>query len=559
MAATGVAAATSCSGEAARMPSMADVEKNGQDTQQQLQALVVQQAQMRDRCAGLEKALAEHVREQAQELAKLQEAIDEKIDAATEQLGVALNAEREMQHNCLRNELCKLQETLQRSEDAKLSDSMKLSDGMKLSESNTLQDASLAAENVFSRRALWKIRHFKNRLAALLHASKERASFRSPSFSVSALPEMLMELQMAACEMDVLIPLPGAQPLPIPGSCSLQLWVPSGLQLAFRVTLGTGDASVSHRFEHSFAVETLSSVDQVGRVCVQMPNFCQLDQVWNRSTDTMEIAFELLEFCCRPVRVGCRPLEHRPPEVADEENDEISVVRSGTCETLLQERVSSELLAVRNRCVRRIEWRLEGCSRLLDLCHVGESVDSPAFAAAGLERIQLHFYPRGNETGTSEGPRQACALYISGPSRTTLRGTLWVGSNSRQLEHHFQHKGEAGGRSKFGPLETQLDCNDAIMLALDVVEVESDLPEVNGSLCLRGVGSVAGTANGSRVVGSKTTSGTQAVQGTRASLRLRRGDPSKTQELVKCVSLPTLDARHQHLPIMKGRRRGGIG
>lgn len=274
--------------------------------------------------------------------------------------------------------------------------------------------------------------------------------------------------------------------------------------------------------------------------------------------DTMEIKFEILEFFCRPVRVGCRPLEHRPSEVADEENDEMSVVRSGTSETLLQERVSSELLAVRNRSVRRIEWRLEGCSRLLDLCRVGESVDSPAFAAAGLERIQLHFYPRGNESGTSEGPRSACALYISGPSRTTLRGMLWVGSNSRQFEHHFQHKGEAGGRSKFGPLETQLDCNDSIMLALDVVEVESDLPEMNGSLCLREVGSIAGNAHGGRA-GSKTTTGTQAVQGTRASLRLRRGDPSKTQELVKCVSLPTLDARHQHPPIMKGRRRAGVG
>lgn len=394
----------------------------------------------------------------------------------------------------------------------------------------------------------------------MLKESKEGANFRSPGFSVSALPEMRMELQMAACEIDIFIPLPGAQALPIPGSCTLQLWAPAGLQLTFRVTLGSGDASVSHRFEHSFAVETaMSSVDQIGRISFQMPNLCQLDQVWNRITDTVDVTFELLEFCCRPVHLACHQLEEGRPEVADAEDDEMTFVRSGISETLLQERVRSELQAVRNRSVRRIEWRLEGCSRLLDLCRVGESVDSPAFAAAGLERIQLHFYPRGNETGTLEGSRPACALYISGPSKTTLRGMLWVGSNSRQLEHRFQHKGEAGGRSKFGPLETQLDCNDAILLALDVTDVESDLPEVNSSLCLREVGSIAGTAHSGRVSGTKTTTGTQPVHGTKASLRLRRGDPSKTEELVKCVSLPTLDARQQHLPFMKSRRRGGLG
>ena len=39
--------------------------------------------------------------------------------------------------------------------------------------------------------------------------------------------------------------------------------------------------------------------------------------------------------------------------------------------------------------------RLTFHGRLLECCRSGDSVDSPIFSAAGLERIQFHFFPRG--------------------------------------------------------------------------------------------------------------------------------------------------------------------
>merc|ERR1719464_2426581 len=167
-----------------------------------------------------------------------------------------------------------------------------------------------------------------------------------------------------------------------------------------------------------------------------------------------------------------------------------------TSEMLVHERVKTELQGMRNRGVRRVEWKLEGCSKILEGCRLGESVDSPPFGAAGLDRIQFHFYPRGYDTSPTQGNVQPCALYISGPIRTTLKGTLSVGSKAWHLEHRFQRKGDTGGRSKFGPLEHQLDCNDSVLIALDIQEVETDMPEFGGSLCLREARPGPGSAEG---------------------------------------------------------------
>jgi len=382
---------------------------------------------------------------------------------------------------------------------------------------------------------------------------------------MSSLPNMVLELQMAAQDGAPAAPLPGVGPsLPVPGSCSVKLWAPLGMHMAFRVSLGEGAGAVARRFEHTFRPDaTVGSMDEANRVCFLMPNMGQLDQVWKRSVDVVQLNFELLEFRCQPVLVTSLPAPEALPAEAGQEGkqaedggDDMSYSRTAISEALMQERLRTELQGVRNRSVRRVEWRVEGCSRLLDMCRVGESVDSPPFSAAGLERIQFHFYPRGYEATNAPPHAQPCALYVSGPVRTTLRGTLWVGSNSRQFEHRFQRKGDAGGRDKFGPLEMQLDCNDAIMVALEVQEVETDLAEAGGTtLCLRDA--VTRPQTGGAGKGGTLSA---PLAGTKGTLRMRREDPSKTEELVKCVSLPTLNARHLHKPLLKASRRlGGTG
>mmetsp|Transcript_88150 Transcript_88150/g.247986 ORF Transcript_88150/g.247986 Transcript_88150/m.247986 type:complete len:792 (-) Transcript_88150:159-2534(-) len=255
---------------------------------------------------------------------------------------------------------------------------------------------------------------------------------------------------------------------------------------------------------------------------------------------------------------------------------DVRVTRFATSEHVLQERLQKEQQAMRNRSVRHIEWRLEGCARLLDLCAPGQAVDSPLFTAAGLQGVQLHFYPRGADVHASAGGTgEWCALFVSGPARSTVRGVLWVGAHSKPFEHRFQRRGDAGGRSRFCNLETELDCDDAVVLALDLVQVDTELPDSSMSLCLRdartvtgavavsprrggGGGAGAGERGGGAVDSRGSTNGmTQPgpVGGAKGVLRMKREDPSRTEEAVRCVSLPTLNTRSHHAPLLRQGQR----
>lgn len=186
-----------------------------------------------------------------------------------------------------------------------------------------------------------------------------------------------------------------------------------------------------------------------------------------------------------------------------------------------------------------MEWRVSGVSRLLSACRIGEAVESPLFSAAGLDRLQLHLYPRGCERGGQEA--QPCALFVSGPPRTMLRGTLFVGSHPRHFEHRFVRRGDMGGRNKFCSLEHQVDCDDSVVIALELGEAETDLPETTWNLCLRNAAGTVGNADAP----------------SKGKLSMRRGDPKGTEEFQRCVSLPTLQAQKVNLPFVSNGSRGG--
>eukprot|EP00440_Ansanella_granifera_P073655 gb/GFBE01079925.1/.p1 GENE.gb/GFBE01079925.1/~~gb/GFBE01079925.1/.p1 ORF type:complete len:728 (+),score=179.72 gb/GFBE01079925.1/:1-2184(+) len=445
----------------------------------------------------------------------------------------------------------------------------------------SLRKAALLSENVHCRSMVWKCSSFHKRLVRVVQseASVENPGIRSPDFSLCSLPELQLELSLAArsvagdADAAPRPPLPGAAPaapsppLPVPGSCTFRLWGPPGLHMTFRVTLGDGPSAVTRRFEHTFAQQAEECLGKDSRTCFEVLNFCQLDQVWVRSEDLVQVSFEILEFKMLPVlctwgasapkALTAAPEEAQdaldteahdttagwPPKPTSGDVDLMLFTRSATAEMLVHERLQKDMLTLKNKSVRRVEWRVEGCSRLLELSRVGEGFDSPIFSAAGQERLQFHFYPRGHEVAGSGGT-QPCGLFISGPGRgVTLKGMMWVGGNNRGLEHRFQRKGDLGGRPRFCPLESQLDCDDTVVIALDIHEVEQELPDHGALLVLREARAGAlndGSANHGL---SKMSTTSSAPTGVKGLMRMRREDPSKTEELVKCVSLPTLNAR----------------
>lgn len=438
-----------------------------------------------------------------------------------------------------------------------------------------LRGVASSLESVFSCSAHWHIHGFQHLFRQLLQ--QQECVIRSPELSLCALPKLALEIRMAGRGSD-----DPSRALPLPGAVAVRLWAQPGLRLTFRLTLGEGRLTVSRVFEHTFEKEA----EPDGRAFLDISNMCQLGQVWDRGEDTLAVKLELLSFS-RASATGAAasqaPLPRRRvlPESDEDpgrtpmlggyaavgaqeakgtdelervaqaaeaepyvETDHVIYDASWSSASQLQDKVAGEIGAVRNRSVRRIEWRLEGCADMLNMCRAGQSIDSPIFQAAGLERLQFHFYPRGNDD--AEGGAQQCALYVSGPTETMLRGALSVGSITRQLEHCFQKRGDTGGRPRFCTLESQIDCEDSVMIALEVAEVEVNMPHPSTRLCLR-------EARG----GDSRPGTTGAAIGPNAKglLRMRREDPCKTEEFVKCMSLPTLQSRHLHRPLVgRGRR-----
>mmetsp|Transcript_69309 Transcript_69309/g.122698 ORF Transcript_69309/g.122698 Transcript_69309/m.122698 type:complete len:723 (+) Transcript_69309:53-2221(+) len=462
----------------------------------------------------------------------------------------------------------------------------------------SLRLSSLLSENVNCRTLSWRCASFRKRLLKVVQAEASTLSpgIRSPDFSLCALPDMQLELGLTARgvagESDgPKPPLPGATgpiapPLPVPSSCTLRLWAPPGLQIIFRVTLGEGPSSTTKRFEHTFGEkpDLPELPEKEWRSFFQVHNFCQLDQAWVRDDDSVQVHFEVLEFKLLPEGSKWRStaLKQGPDEAEEKEDaaeadataapdvlarpeegdpDHIDFIRSQTSEALMHERLQRDIMVIKNKMVRRVEWKVEGCSRLLEHCEVGKGFDSPIFTAAGIERLQFHFYPRGHEMSGSGGT-QPCGVFISGPGRgVTLRGMMWVGVNNRSVEHRFQRKGDLGGRPRFCPLESQLDCDDTVVIALDISEVEHELPDHGQALMLREARSTGGSesTSGANLSKMSTTSSiaSPAHTGAKGIMRMKREDPTKTEELVKSITLPTLNARtmsQMSLAMNKSRR-----
>lgn len=466
-------------------------------------------------------------------------------------------------------------------------------------------------ENTYSRLVTWRLEGFQRKLA-WMGRDPERC-IRSPEFSACALPPLVLAVQPVSQQLSP--PLPA---MPTPGACSIRVWAQPGLHLVFRLIAGDCPNGVvppgvpCRRYEHTFGEGANADArDEASRACFQVLNFCPFEQIWNYSEDAITLTFELLEFRIagsgHPTAIApdTPPGPRQPTEeykgagipaissydevevpwteenrpygfdgrlwradvarakgeafqVADQDerataenwagagHGDLAFSKSMASEHFMHELWRSQVQAIKNKSVRRVEWRIEGCQRMLDVCRPGESVDSPQFCVAGMDRVQFHFYPRGNDVGVTNERAQACALFLSGPVRTTLRATLSVGSQARTLEHRFVRRGDTGGRNKFCALENSLDCTDAILIAVDVHEVESETPDPSVSLCLRDT-RMERSSDGSGVGGN--------VAGSRGALKHKHQDPAKTEEVARCVSLPTLVTKELFLPRKPQRNR----
>lgn len=135
------------------------------------------------------------------------------------------------------------------------------------------------------------------------------------------------------------------------------------------------------------------------------------------------------------------------------------------------DQVKNQVDAMRSRMVRRVEWRLENASKLRKCFPANESMCSASFNAAGVEGLQLIFYPNGYN-GATDG---FCSLYLFGPAGVTLKCNLFVGDQKRDANHTYDVAG-AFGRTNFCRLDAGVDqVTDTITLSLEIDEAHQDM------------------------------------------------------------------------------------
>jgi len=232
----------------------------------------------------------------------------------------------------------------------------------------------------------------------------------------------------------------------------------------------------------------------------------------------------------------------------------------------LRDKFTTDLLTLRNRAIRKIEWKLESVARILAHTKPGDSVESPPFSAAGVDELKILLFPMGRDKGNTPGTTQQCAVYINMPAKVSIDGFIAVGS----IRRHFNHQGgeatSLGGCPSLGVLERQIDCEDCVAISVELTQVDIDLPEQGGLLCLRGTKPAASPAPPGRLdspsVNSDDIPSPQAVNAyppeekvakplAQGAIRMRRGDPQNQEEMYRASSSPQLNQREE----MKGKQQ----
>ncbi|CAJ1371252.1 unnamed protein product [Effrenium voratum] len=327
-----------------------------------------------------------------------------------------------------------------------------------------MKTALMEVENIATRRVDWVIKDASRRLRPN-SASKAslHTSWFSPKFDMAGVHGLQLELQLFR-------PSDWGADGECSGDIALFLWACKGMNLVFKLFCGGKSQTCEKVFN--------------GKVPYGTTRFCWLKDQINREDDTLRIGCEILE-AVREVEFICKPMQLPSEEElasatqAEKEHADKMAAKQLPGSLLFRRHVNNRLFdqvkgqvdAMRSRMVRRVEWRLEQAGMLRKCFPPGESMCSASFNAAGIEGMQLIFYPCGYN-GATDG---FCSLYLYAPAGATLRCNLFVGDQKRDANHTFEVAG-AFGRTNFCRFEAGMDIiADSINIALEVDEAHQDM------------------------------------------------------------------------------------
>eukprot|EP00931_Biecheleriopsis_adriatica_P103146 TRINITY_DN78025_c0_g1_i1.p1 TRINITY_DN78025_c0_g1~~TRINITY_DN78025_c0_g1_i1.p1 ORF type:complete len:754 (+),score=164.83 TRINITY_DN78025_c0_g1_i1:46-2262(+) len=240
------------------------------------------------------------------------------------------------------------------------------------------------------------------------------------------------------------------------GDCVLTLTAPEGLFLVCRLYVGTAFAQLEHTFDDE-------------KRCCTKPLCYVRDQLG--ADNSLQISVEFLE-AIRTVTKAIRPesLEQEDTMNRFHLGGDLASHRYLNHRTI--DIMQNQVDLIRSSMVRRIEWRIEKASQMRRFFPENECICSTTFEAAGVDDLQLVFYPSGF-MGAREG---FCSFFLYCPAGVMLKCWLSVGKNRREARFAFEKPGYFG-RTNFCRFDSCIDPDDTVLLVLDIDEAQKNVTE----------------------------------------------------------------------------------
>jgi len=310
-------------------------------------------------------------------------------------------------------------------------------------------------ENIPTRRVDWVIKDAAQQLAKLAVRNDLVSSppcWTSPRFEAAGAHSLQMELRFlrpADVQADQ-----DQDSMAQRGDCVLALRADPGLFLVCRLFIGSAFGQLEHTFQ-----------DSTTAVCTKPICFIR-DQI-SEKDGSLVISFEVLE--------AIRSVSRYAP--AKQEHGGLGLGGQLLYHRYLNHRmldiVQDQVDLIRSGMVRRIEWRLEKASQLRKCFPENECLCSATFEAAGVDDLQLVFYPSGY-VGAREG---FCSYFLHCPAGSMLKCWLSVGKQRREAKCAFEKPGYFG-RTNFCRFENSIEpTDDTILLVLEIDEAQWNIEE----------------------------------------------------------------------------------
>lgn len=322
-----------------------------------------------------------------------------------------------------------------------------------------LENVVAEVENLPTRRVEWQIRDVTSKLflpsdSISGFGRPRHDSWLSPRFEAAGAHNLRMELRHLRPNHSF---TDGADE-PSDGDTALCLWADAGLFLVCKLYIG----AVSVQLQHTFDGQTPYSTRAL----------CFLREQISRADDSLTVGLDILE-AVRTVEQRRRPAALEAADAAGRFQPESSIVSHRYLNHRTLDLVQNQVELMRSRMVRRIEWRLERASLLRRCFPEGESVCSTTFEAAGVEGLQLVFYPSGYQ-GVREG---FCSFFLHCPAGSMLKCWLSAGKQRREARLTFERPGFFG-RTNFCRFESCIDtADDTVLLVLEIDEAAQSVTE----------------------------------------------------------------------------------